>query len=403
MRTRAALVVAGVLIAIACAMAGAQLWETVVPSDLKLDADAAARTFPAEAADEAEGFEALMRWLFIATQLVTVATLFVYARRSRSILKESAAGPIGTGFLMGMVGICIVWLVSLPFGLVEVWWSRKHDAIEVGYVDYLFGTFFGLSGEALSLCVILLIVMGFAKLLRSAWWLPGVALLTGLTLLLAWLFPFAYDTGLDRPPSEIASDAAPLAERQDTEDVPVRVENVSEYINQPNAFAMGIGDSRTVVLWDTLVDDFEREEVRSVVSHEFGHLQHDHILKGIGWSALFALPAAFVVTLLTRRWRGGLANPAAVPTALLVVVVLQLVASPLTSGASRRYEAEADWAALEATRDPAAMVELHHGFTEEALSDPDPPGWFHWMFDSHPSGAERVAMARAWRARERAR
>jgi STE24 endopeptidase len=135
--------------------------------------------------------------------------------------------------------------------------------------------------------------------------------------------------------------------------------------------------------------------VRSVLSHEFGHLQHDHIAKGIGWFAIFALPAALIVTVLTRR-RGGLGEPGAVPLALLLLVVLQIAASPLTSGASRRYEAEADWAALEATRDADSMVALHHRFTVEALSDPDPPGWFHWFFDSHPSGAERVAMAKAW-------
>jgi len=356
---------------------------------------------PSRPARSARRFETLILWLALGTQLLTIATLVVYARRAGTFLKESAAGPIGTGFLMGMLGICIVWLVSLPFGLVEVWWSRKHDAIEIHYVDYLFGTFFGLPGEALVLCVILLITMGFAKLLRSAWWLPGVAVLTGLTLLLAWVIPFGYDTGLDRAPDDIATDAAPLAEKQDTEGVPVKVENVSEYINAPNAFAMGMGDSRRVVLWDTLVDDFDRKEVRSVVSHEFGHLQHDHIAKGVGWSALFALPAAFIVALLTRRWKGGLANPAAVPTALLIVVVLQLLASPLTSGASRRYEAEADWAALQTTRDPAAMRALFKRFTQESLSDPDPPGWWHVLFDSHPSGLERIEMAEAWRARQR--
>ncbi len=82
--------------------------------------------------------------------------------------------------------------------------------------------------------------------------------------------------------------------------------------------------------------------------------------------------------------------------ALLVVVCLQIVATPLQAAASRRAEAEADWAALQATRDPAAMRALHRRFTRVALADPDPPGWFHWLFDDHPSGLERVAMADAW-------
>lgn len=393
--SRAALIVCGILVAIACAWGGTELWDTVVPEEIDLDTNAAAGSFDDAATAEAEEFEAVMRWLFIGSQVVLVATLAVYVKRGATFLKESAAGPIGTGFLMGMMGICLVWLVTLPFGLAEIWWTRKYDAVDVGYADYLISSFLALSGEALSLCLVLLIAMGFARLLKSAWWAPGVLVLSGVIALLAWLSPYLV-TGLDRPSSEIAADARALADKQDTEDVPVRVQNVSEYTEQPNAYAMGIGETRRIVLWDTLAEGFPRPEVRAVVAHEFGHLQHDHIAKSIGWSALFALPAAFIVTVLTLR-RGGLGNPATVPLALLVVVVLQLVASPITSGSSRRMEAEADWAALEATRDADSMVALHHRFTEEALSDPDPPDWFHWMFDSHPSGAERVAMAQAWK------
>ena len=396
--SRTALIVAGIAIAAVCAWAGIELWDTVVPTDLELDTKAAVGTFEDGLRKEAEEFEAVMRWLFIGTQVALVATLAVYVRKGGRFLKESAAGPIGTGFLMGMMGISIVWLVSLPFGLVEIWWTRKYDAVDVTYLDFLVGSFFGLSGEALSLCVVLLIVMGLARLLKSAWWLPGVAVLTGVVALLTWLSPFLVPT-LEKAPRDIAADARPLAEKQDVEGVPLRVEDVDEYTEQPNAYAMGLGDTRKIVLWNTLVNDFSRPEVRAVVAHEFGHHQHDHLAKSIGWSALFTLPAAFIVTLLTRR-RGGLGDPAVVPLALLVVIVLQLVASPLTSGASRRYEAEADWAALQATRDADSMRDLHHRFTEKALSDPDPPGWFHWWFDSHPSGAERVAMAREWQWRQ---
>ncbi|HEX2088141.1 MAG TPA: M48 family metalloprotease [Solirubrobacteraceae bacterium] len=394
-----AFVAAAIVVGVGCAWGGTQLWDTVVPGDLKLDVDAAAATFDPDAREEAEEFETLMRWLYVASQLVLVGVLAVYARVGTRFMRESAAGPVGTGLLLGMMGIAIVWLVQLPFGLVEIWWTRKYDAVEVGYVDFLVGDFLALSGEALRLSVLLAIVMGLARLLRAAWWVPGVAVLAGLFALFAWTGPLLAP-GLEEPPPEIAAEARPLADEQGVSDVEVRVEDVDEYTEQPNAYAWGIGDTQQIVLWNTLTEGFEQDEVTSVISHEFGHLQHEHIAKAIGWFALFAFPAALIVTLLTRR-RGGLGDPSAVPIALLVVIVLQLVASPLTSASSRRYEAEADWAALEATRDPQAMVSLHHSFTEQALSDPDPPGWFHWMFDSHPSGAERVAMARAWEARRR--
>ena len=69
---------------------------------------------------------------------------------------------------------------------------------------------------------------------------------------------------------------------------------------------------------------------------------------------------------------------------------------PLNAAATRRYEAEADWTALNATKDPKAMEGLFVNFTRKALSDPDPPGWWHALFDDHPSGLERIQMARAW-------
>ena len=108
-----------------------------------------------------------------------------------------------------------------------------------------------------------------------------------------------------------------------------------------------------MILWDTLVDGgFDRAEVRFVLAHEIGHLANHDILKGVGWSALFLLPALGLIALFTRR-RGGLARPEAVPIAILVLVVLQLATAPLLNVVTRRQEAAADWAALNATREPA--------------------------------------------------
>ena len=90
---------------------------------------------------------------------------------------------------------------------------------------------------------------------------------------------------------------------------------------------------------------------------------------------------------------------AAVPLALLVVAALQLALLPAQSWISRRMEAEADWKALQTTRDPAAARGLFVGFSESSLANPDPPGWAHVLLDSHPTLAQRVAMAEAWKRR----
>jgi STE24 endopeptidase len=219
----------------------------------------------------------------------------------------------------------------------------------------------------------------------------------GLAALFAFVGPYL-TPGLEQPGARIAADARALGRTEALPQVPVRVQEVHEFTSAPNAYAFGMGESRRVVLWDTLAEGaFSRGEVRSVIAHELGHHGHDHISKRIAWFALLALPAALAVAVATRK--PGLADPSAVPVALFVVVIAVLLSTPLQSAASRRYEAEADWAALESTRDPRAMETLHRRFTDDGLADPDPPGWFTFTFGSHPGGLDRVAMARAWRER----
>ena len=155
--------------------AATQLWDTIVPGGLELPEEQAARSFDAAAREEGRSFETLNHVLFLLSQLTLIVVLALYVKRGPGLMKESAAGPIGTGFLLGIMGIALVWLVQVPFALIETWWARRHDASEVGYVEVVFGGFFGLAGEAVFLCLLLLIVMAFARWLRAAWWLPGVA------------------------------------------------------------------------------------------------------------------------------------------------------------------------------------------------------------------------------------
>lgn len=97
--------------------------------------------------------------------------------------------------------------------------------------------------------------------------------------------------------------------------------------------------------------------------------------------------------------RGGLAKPEAVPLALLVFVVLQLLSGPLMNIVSRHEEAEADWSALRATRDPSAARSLFRHLATTSLGDPDPPGWSYVLYADHPTIVQRIAMVDAWQQR----
>ena len=87
---------------------------------------------------------------------VRAGTALRYAR-------ESAAGPIGTGMLLGMLGLAIVWIAQLPFTVAALWWQRRHDVSEVGYFEYVFGDWLALGGTFVAVCLALLIVMALAR------------------------------------------------------------------------------------------------------------------------------------------------------------------------------------------------------------------------------------------------
>jgi STE24 endopeptidase len=94
-------------------------------------------------------------------------------------------------------------------------------------------------------------------------------------------------------------------------------------------------------------------------------------------------------------------EPAAIPLALLVVAIFQFVAAPAQNLVSRGAESEADWKALQTTRDPASARGLFREFAETSLGDPSPPTWAYVLLQTHPTLAQRVAMANAWETRSR--
>ncbi len=374
---------------------------SVVPDDLSLprvDVDA---VFGKALVDRAERYERFLYVDWALAQVVLLATLAVYAKRGVRYVRESAAGPIGTGMFLGMVGLAIVWLAQLPFSVAALWWDRRHGVSEVGYLEHVFGGWLALGGTFVAVCVALLVVMALARWLGSWWWIPGAGVFALIAAVFVFVGPYltpglepSHDARLNRT-------YARFERAQGVEGIPLRVEKVSGDTSQANAYAFGMGPSSRIVLWDTLLDGrFTNREVDVVLAHELAHHSSDHIPKAIAWFGLFALPGALVLMLATRR-RGGMGEPAAVPLALLVVAVFQLVAAPAQNLVSRGMESEADWKALSTTHDPAAARGLFREFAATSLGDPSPPTWAYLMLQTHPTLAQRVAMANAWAARDR--
>jgi STE24 endopeptidase len=387
------------VLALLWAWAAHALWRSSVPAGLQLPAVDPRTIFGACFLRRSDSYARLLYIDHLLGELVLLAVLVLYARRGHRLMRESAAGRIGTGMLLGMLGFAIVWLAELPFDLVAVWWERRHGVSHQGYVGSVVEGFLGLGSRFLFISFALAVAMGLAGLTRRWWWAAAAPLFAALALLFTYVSIYlAPSTHPLRDPATLA-DIRSLARTEGIPGTRAVVQDMHRYTTAPNAESVGFGATRRVILWDTLLDGrFDRREVRVVMAHELGHLTHRHTLKRVGWLVLFLLPAGALVALATRR-RGGLARPEAVPVALLVFVFLQLLTTPLMNIVSRREEAEADWSALRATHDPQAARALYRRLATTSLADPDPPTWVYVLYEDHPTIVQRIAMVEAWQRR----
>jgi STE24 endopeptidase len=298
-----------------------------------------------------------------------------------------------------MVLLVTLWFVALPFSLVDLWWQHHWGLGPFDVGAWLAGQWSTLAPEAISAMATIVLLVGLAGRFRR-WWLlaaPVVVVIAAFFAFVSGWLASAASHSLDDP--ALAGDVQRLERIEHVPGTPVRVQDVSSWTSQANAFTVGFGPSTHVVVWDTLLDGrFTRGEEDVVVAHELGHVRSRHIVKAIGWTALIVLPTLWLLALATRR-RGGVGDPANLPYAILVLTVLALVTTPIQNVVSRRYEAEADWRALNATRDPASDSKLFQSFQRTSLEEPSPPLLDYLWLENHPTLMQRIAMARAWRAR----
>jgi len=340
--------------------------------------------------------------LWLLATLANLAALAVLAWRLPRSVRGIGLGRIGSAIVVALVVLVTEWFVQLPFGVADQWWQHHYGLGSLAIGAWLSSQWAALLGQSGALLVGITLVVGLAGRFRRWWWLPAGATVVAVTALFAftggWLSSFGTH---DLRDAQLRGDVSRLERAEHVRGTPVVVEDVSSFTNQINAFTVGFGPSRHVVLWNTALDGrLSRRSVDVVIAHELGHVRSGHIKKAIGWSALTVFPVLAIVTWLLRR-RGGLADPANVPLAFLALAVIVLLTTPLQNAVSRRYEAEADWRALNATHDPAAAQHLFQTFAQTSLEQPDPPAWEYLWLENHPTLMQRIAMTRAWAARNR--
>jgi len=242
----------------------------------------------------------------------------------------------------------------------------------------------------------------------ALWWLWAGLLLVFFTVILSNLAPvlimplFNKFVPLGEEHAELAERLTRLAARAGTKVQGVFTFDMSKRTKAANAALTGMGNTRRIVLGDTLIQEFTPDEIETVLAHELGHQVHRDILLGITFGSLINLLGLFLAA-LALRWgaaamgAAGPSDPAAMPLFGLVLGTFGLVTMPLTGGWSRWRERLADQYALDSTHKPAAFASALARLANQNLAETDPEPWVEFLLYSHPALSKRIKMAEEYR------
>lgn len=265
-----------------------------------------------------------------------------------------------------------------------------------------------LKGTGLSLVFGLVVVEVVYFLLATfpaTWWLWAAGFVLAVTVVLANLAPvlllplfYKFRPLEDR---DLANRLERLAERAGTRVRGVYTMDLSSRTKAANAALMGLGNTRRIVLGDTLLEHYPPDEIEVVLAHELGHHAHGDILKGIAADTAITLLSFWLADLALRAAAGylglaSIADPAGLPVLALVVGVVGIVSMPLTNGFTRWMEAQADRYALESTGKARAFLGAMTRLANQNLSETDPPRWVEVLLYDHPPIGKRLALARQY-------
>ncbi len=258
-------------------------------------------------------------------------------------------------------------------------------------------------------------LLGFYTITHFAprwWWAFGAAGAAGLVVLLSFVLPVVVEPVFNKftPMADgpLRTELMELAARDGVPVKDVLVADASRRTRAVNAYVSGLGPTRRIVVYDTMLTEATPAEVVSVAAHELGHAKDNDVLSGTVLGA-FGAAAAVIALYLLGSWgwllgRAGVdsfGEPRAIGLMIAVVTLAGLVSGPAQAFVSRRIEARADEHAMTLTGDPATFEAMQRRLGTVNLSDPDPPAWEHTLFASHPSTVERMAAARAYARGER--
>jgi STE24 endopeptidase len=352
-------------------------------------------------------------WLldtFLSTVYLLAWLVFGWAASLASWLRGYTRNDwlLVLGFIAIFGGISALLELPLSFYsgyLLPHRFGQSNQDLKGWILDQLKGA---LIGAPLGLIILELVYLAL-RLTGGWWWLWTGAGMLLFTVLLANLAPilimplFNKYVPLGEEHADLADRLMKLAERAGTRVRGVFKFDMSKRTKAANAALTGIGNTRRIVLGDTLINEFSSDEIEAVLAHELGHQVHRDLPLLIGFSTLLTLGGLFLAS-LSLNWAvrtfgfTGPADIAGLPALGFVLGAFSLLTQPLNNLFSRWRERMADEYSLQSTGKAEAFASAFARLANQNLGEVDPEKWVVFMFYDHPALGDRIQMAENWKS-----
>lgn len=320
-------------------------------------------------------------------------------------MRDAAARVTARPYFIALIYVALFSIVTTIFDFPLSYYAGFVVPHRFNLSNQNFAQWLGDEGKAFAIGLIFsLIVVPVALLIIRRvrrWWLALWIAAVPLSIFLVVIVPVIVDPVFNRfVPLQnpvLREKLLDEASRAGIEGARVYQVDKSKQTKEMNAYVTGLGPTKRIVMWDTLLEKLDQDEILAVMAHEMGHYVEHHVWKGLGWGLAGALIVLFIAQRVYERgiprWGDAPGDPASLPWLLLIVSVISFVSAPIENGISRHYEHEADKFGIELTHLNEPMAASFVRFAEDSKVNPDPSPFIEFWRYSHPSLRKRIDFA----------
>ena len=388
------------LIILAGALSAIYLENALYPGQIN---PAALRYFSIEQAHSARAYSFVPRVLFITSFILQATALgwLVFSRKGAAIARWLEERSCGHYWKSILVYFSLLWfflrLLRLPFTLFGdyYWqqaWGFSTQSLASWWLDYSKSAALDLFLSTFGVLLFFLILKQWPKI----WWVIGATLFAVWLALQNFLWPVIvspmfnhFEPVKDPVVINMVKDLAFKAGIQVDE---VLVMDASRRTTLVNAYFVGLGTTKQIVIYDNLLKNYPLDEVRAVLAHEMGHWQKGHIIQGLALGIIGNFLVWGLLALFLRGFTPASEHYLSEKWACiqLFIILILMVTSPLQNYISREMEKQADQVSLALTENPASVARLQIDLATKNLSDVSPPNFIVWFGYTHPPVLSRI-------------